>query len=324
MPMRASSSRWWRMASRARSSGARTRAARFPTPRWSARSTRWGPLPERRSSSPSNPLSTRRGRLRGWWPSCRRSAHARCSPRPSWVPESGMTQHDGLDDVRHVLAAVDRGLQLLVQLLQLDHLEDVVLLREEAPEGEAEHVVGLVLQPVDLDREPPEHLRVFHVAQPRHRLLHLDARPRQHLREELRLLRRRLHLVDEEPSGDRVDMIDDVVEPRDEGVDVLRLERRDERGIELVEGAMSDVVAGVLEILDVPDPFVEPVPALEGLLEGPGRFERLRRELIEQIEESVVPREEAERHDRLLRVSGPPKPRSACTSPPRVPRPSGA
>src|SRR3954465_1408231 len=323
--MRASSSPWWRMASRARSSAARTRAARSPTPRWSARSTRSGPLPERRSSSPCNPRSTRRGRLRGWWRSCRRSVRAKCSPRPSSVPDFlCVTQHDGLDDVRHVLAAVDRGLELLVQLLQLDHLEDVVLLREEAPEGGAARVVGLVLQPVDLDREPPEHLRVFHVAQPRHRLLHLDARPRQHLREELRLLRRRLHLAEEEPSGDRVDVMDEVVEPRDEGVDVLRFERRDERGVELVEGAMSDVVAGVLEVLDVPDPFVEPVPALEGLLEGPGGFERLRRELIEQIEESVVPREEAERHQGLLRVSGPPKPRSPCTSPPRGPRPSGA
>src|SRR5438128_2960356 len=59
--------------------------------------------------------------------------------RPSRTPRSnprrrlGVPQHDRLDDVRHVLAAVDRALQLLVDLLELDHLEHVAVLPLEEP-----------------------------------------------------------------------------------------------------------------------------------------------------------------------------------------------
>src|SRR5438128_4581966 len=161
--------------------------------------------------------------------------------RPSRTPRSnprrplGVPQHDRLDDVRHVLAAVDRALQLLVDLLELDHLEDVAVLPLEEPlERQAEDVVALVLQAIDLHAEAREQRRVLQVAQPGHRLLHLDAGAGQHLGEQLGLVGRLLHPVDDQAAGRGIDVVDDVVQPRSQLVDVLALERRDEGQVQLV------------------------------------------------------------------------------------------
>ena len=91
-------------------------------------------------------------------------------------------------------------------------------------------------------------------------------------------------------------MVDDVVEPRGQLVDVLALERRDEGGVQLVECPMRDVVALVLDVLHLAHALVEAVPPLEHLLEQARGIEHLGGELIEQIEEAGVPGKQSEWH----------------------------
>ena len=51
--------------------------------------------------------------------------------------------------------------------------------------------------------------------------------------------------------GERVDRVDDVVELPDQRVDVLAVERRDERAVEAVEGLVGEAVGGVFFLADL-------------------------------------------------------------------------
>src|SRR2546428_8104194 len=64
------------------------------------------------------------------------------------VRRSRHLEDDSLDHVRHVLAAVGDGLQRLIDLLPLDHLDPVPLLVEHRREALAPQAVGAGLQPV--------------------------------------------------------------------------------------------------------------------------------------------------------------------------------
>src|SRR2546428_8746189 len=66
------------------------------------------------------------------------------------VRRSRHLEDDSLDHVRHVLAAVGDGLERLIDLLPLDHLDRVRLLVEHRPEALAQQAVGAVLEPGDL------------------------------------------------------------------------------------------------------------------------------------------------------------------------------
>jgi hypothetical protein len=72
-----------------------------------------------------------------------------------------------LHRVGHVLEGVRGGLELVDDLLELHHRERVVLAAEQPGEQPPVDLVGLVLQPVELD---PELAEVLHRAQPRHGL----------------------------------------------------------------------------------------------------------------------------------------------------------
>ena len=63
--------------------------------------------------------------------------------------------------------------------------------------------------------------------------------------------------VDDERLGDRLDPVDDVVEPRHELVDVLAVERRHERVLEPAVDLVVDLVAALLERLDRGHALVE-------------------------------------------------------------------
>ena len=58
---------------------------------------------------------------------------------------------------------------------------------------------------------------------------------------------RRLDVVDDEGLGDLLDAVEHVVEARDQVVDVLAVERRDERPVEPRLDLVVDLVALVLE-----------------------------------------------------------------------------
>src|SRR5687768_9063954 len=63
---------------------------------------------------------------------------------------SRVLEHDALDDVGYVLAAVGHGLEVLVDRAQLDQLPHVGLLAEQARDGRPHHVIGVGLEAVDV------------------------------------------------------------------------------------------------------------------------------------------------------------------------------
>ena len=115
------------------------------------------------------------------------------------------------------------------------------------------------------------------------------------------LVGRLVDAVDDERLGDRLDAVDDVVQPDRQLVDVLTIERRDERVLEPSVDLAVDLVATLLERLDLGDALVElvvvarasrrraPAAACEVLTVG-----------HEQLEEADVLGKQAERHRRLL------------------------
>src|SRR5580704_11159675 len=78
------------------------------------------------------------------------SATATVSHRRTVVP-SGILDGDALDDVGDVLAAVQRGLEEGVQILELDHLEHLEAAVEELSDRLPGDAVPEVLQAMDLD-----------------------------------------------------------------------------------------------------------------------------------------------------------------------------
>src|SRR3954467_10017534 len=79
---------------------------------------------------------------------------------------SGLLDRDGLHAVRDLLERVGRKLQLVDHVFELEYRQRVVVAVEQAGNKPAIDLVGLVLQPVDLD---PVLRQVFPGLQPRHR-----------------------------------------------------------------------------------------------------------------------------------------------------------
>ena len=63
-----------------------------------------------------------------------------------------MLDHDAFENVGHVFATVRRVLEEIQRLLPLDHDNRVALVVEQPAERLLVDAVGLVLEPVDLDR----------------------------------------------------------------------------------------------------------------------------------------------------------------------------
>src|SRR6266542_3506527 len=69
------------------------------------------------------------------------------------VKPSGMLDGDLLDDVGDVLALVDGVLEDAVDILPLDDVDRLPVVRKEPGDGGTGHAVTLVLEGVDLDDE---------------------------------------------------------------------------------------------------------------------------------------------------------------------------
>src|SRR5204863_118267 len=63
-----------------------------------------------------------------------------------------------------------------------------------------------------------------------------------------------LHAIQDERVAHLLDHVEDVVAGADQGVDVLPVERRDERRLEQVADVMADLVAAVLRVADLAGP----------------------------------------------------------------------
>src|SRR5512142_681956 len=139
---------------------------------------------------------------------------------------------DGLDDVGDVLAAVDRDLDALEEVLPFHELDRVALRAEELADGLAEDVVALVLERVQLD---PVLLQILEPFQALHHQDELVGRGHEDLRLPHRGRAHAVDLVDEDELRHVVREIGHVVEPRGEAEDVLAVERRHEGPVQLAD-----------------------------------------------------------------------------------------
>src|SRR5262245_12848293 len=142
------------------------------------------------------------------------------------IATSGALEDDALDDVRHVLAAVRDGLEVLVDLLQLDQLARVRLVPEELRQRRAQHLVGVGLEAVDLAAELHDGFGVPHVVEQLHRRLDLLGAGDADLGQTLGLLRDLADVVEEHALRHVFHQIEDVVHARDQEVDLVAVDRR--------------------------------------------------------------------------------------------------
>src|SRR3954447_4382893 len=202
---------------------------------------------------------------------------------------SGVLDDDALEDVGDALRRVDRRLEPLEDVLPADHDHRVDAAVEERRHGLAHDAVAVVLEPVDLDGVVRD---VIEVAQPRHRLADGPGRLQQHVGEALRLLHRRLDLVEPEVVGDLLGVVDDVVERRGEAVDVLAVDRRDEGLVEAPDDVVRDPVALLLADQDVAGQVRPLGIGAQHLVEQVGGADDVAAGLLEQVEVLAVPGDE--------------------------------
>src|SRR6185503_14162790 len=153
---------------------------------------------------------------------------------------SGVLDGDPLDDVGDVLALVDRGLEVPVDVLPLDDLDRVAAPGEEVGDRIAREQVALVLEAMDLD---PVLLEALEPSQVCERFLELLAL----LDDDRGLLHGdragRLDPIEDERVRRLLDEVEDVIQGADEPVDVLAIEWRHERRLEAPPDLVADLVA---------------------------------------------------------------------------------
>jgi hypothetical protein len=119
-------------------------------------------------------------------------------------------------------------------------------------------------------------------------------------RELLRRPDRLLDLEEDDAIDGLVDEIEDVVDAADQLVDVLSVERRDEGLVQALDRLVRELVADVLEILDLPRAPAEVVEAVEELDQRFRAGVGVARRLLEQVEEDLILRDHVE-HEGGLR-----------------------
>ena len=212
---------------------------------------------------------------------------------------SGVLQDDAFDDVGHVLAAVRGRLQLLVDVLPLDDVDRVLAVLEERRERVLLDPVSLVFLGMDLDAVLEKGARQLHAAhlgqQHGDDLRGVDQHPRQRLG----VVGGLVDLVEVHPRDGRVDQVDDVVDPADQLVDVLAVERGDEGLVQLLDRGVGELVPGVLDVLDplhllgdVPEVLEQVDERQRPLVGVPGR-------LLKEVEENRFLGEQAEHEARI-------------------------
>src|SRR3954447_1319753 len=197
----------------------------------------------------------------------------------------GVLDDDALEQVRHVLAGVDRVLEAVEDVLPADDHHGVDPAFEQRGDRLAAHPVAVVLEPVDLHGVVRD---VAEAAHPRHRLDDLRGDLHEDVGEALGLLHRRLDPVEAEVVGDLLGVVDDVVQRGRQREDVLAVDRRHERLVQALDDVVRDPVALLLADQDVPGELGVVGPPGEHLVEqvrGPGDVAGL---LLEEVEELSV------------------------------------
>ena len=153
------------------------------------------------------------------------------------------------------------------------------------------HDVGLVLELLDPDAALHHALLL---AQLGDGLDELAGRRHDQLRQRLRERRRLLDLEEDQPADRAVDEVDDVVEADRELVDVLPVDRRDEGPVDAAQDLVRDLVALVLEALDLVGHGRDRGLAFEETGVDLGRFVDAYGELGEPLEVLLVSRQDVQ------------------------------
>src|SRR6266478_5579948 len=143
---------------------------------------------------------------------------------------------------------VEGVLDLVVQILPLDHLERVTALGEELAHRLVIHSITFFLEGLEPFADGVDVLGVFHVADA---FLHGAGCTGQHFSQHHR---RRTRFLDPEyrrASRRSIDQVYYVVQLRRERVNVLAVERSDEGSIDAVDDVVGEIVRFVLELLDL-------------------------------------------------------------------------
>jgi hypothetical protein len=99
--------------------------------------------------------------------------------------------------------------------------------------------------------------------------------------------------VQHEQIRGRVRVVEDVVHLRREVIDVLAVERRDERGVQRAHHGVRDLVTDVLAVLDRRGPRLRVVVRSHHRQEQLSGFHDVLRGLLEELEEPLLAGERA-------------------------------
>jgi hypothetical protein len=195
--------------------------------------------------------------------------------------------------VGDLLECVDRVLEGVDDVLELEHLERLVLSAEELRQDPSVALVAGVLQPVDLD---PVLLEVLHRLQPGHRLGGQLRTPLEYVDLVGQPSRELLDLVEDGEVDRLLHEVHDVVETRSEGIDVLAVERRHEGGVDPLRDLVGRLVGTVLGVPHAVGDGRTIGGVTEHLGQDSGAFDQVGRRLCQQLVEDVVHRLEAQGH----------------------------
>src|SRR5437867_1840770 len=198
---------------------------------------------------------------------------------------SAVLHDDGLDDVGDVLTPVDRNLHQGVDVLPFHDLDGVVGSGEQLSHGLPPDLVALVLERVDLDPVGLEPLAALEISHHEH---HLPRGAHQHLRLADRAWAVRLDPEEVHELRHVVADVGDVVDLRSQADDVLAVEGRHEGLVEMLDDLGVELVAVVLDRVDVADLDLDLGKVSEELLERLGRLERVLGVLFEKSEELAL------------------------------------
>src|SRR2546428_14148878 len=168
-------------------------------------------------------------------------ASLRLPPRET-SDDSLILRHNVAQHIGHVLAVVRGLLEDLRDLLELDDRHGILLM-EELRDRVVHEVVGDVLEAVDLECDPLDAIGLLHVAD------HPDGLPQEprsvldHISQLHHRLGRTINFIEADPARGRLDHFEDIVEPGGQGLDVLPVDRRDERLVQLLVSPLAALVA---------------------------------------------------------------------------------
>src|SRR6478752_62281 len=203
---------------------------------------------------------------------------------------SRVLERNALQHLSNAHAAIRRALEGVVHLFPLHDLERIGVTGEQIPDGGVVDRVALFLELLDVRDLLADELCFANRGDTALNVLRrlyedacelacriLDDGDVQHL----------------ETARRPVEEIDDVVEPRRKHVNVLTIDRRHEALVDPLIDRECERISLVLDVLDCANVITDVLRIIEQLRQHARRLRQMRRELIEEVEELFVTRNQS-------------------------------